>query len=131
MALGEIFSQLKLRLLNFCLQSCTCCLLFILFLPVWIQFGSGSTTLLRTLTSAQLCNKKFVGATEIGLGCPKLLPTSFNIQQIVLLHNRTWLSIFILPFLPSALVIFFLHRMCVLFVSYSCWSEQFVHFLLQ
>ena len=32
---------------NFCLQSYTYCLLCILFLLMWTQFGSGSTTLLK------------------------------------------------------------------------------------
>ena len=42
------FSQLGLCMVKFCLPHNTFWLLFILFSPVWIQFGSWSTTLVKT-----------------------------------------------------------------------------------
>ena len=44
-ALKEIFKSVESLNGEFCLQPYTCCLLIILFPPVWIQCGSGSTTL--------------------------------------------------------------------------------------
>ena len=57
--MDEIFSLLCLRMVYFCLQSCTFYIQFIQYLPAWIRFGSGPTTLVPLYDVLALYKPKF------------------------------------------------------------------------